>query len=99
MPSSLQRPDERPAATRLGQLQVRIEALIERLRPWRWLWPPVAFGAGLGSFFLVERQQWLGGLLALGMLASWLLLFESLAARLSLPPLMKQPGARRANCA
>ncbi|MFO8044491.1 MAG: DUF5924 family protein [Halomonas sp.] len=83
MPSSLQRPDERPAATRLGQLQVRIEALIERLRPWRWLWPPVAFGAGLGSFFLVERQQWLGGLLALGMLAAWLLLlFESLIGRL-----------------
>ncbi|MCA1769294.1 MAG: DUF2914 domain-containing protein [Halomonas sp.] len=83
MPSSFQRPDEQPEATRLSQLQARIEALVERLRPWRWLWPPVAFGAGLGSFFLVERQQWLGALLALGMLAAWLLLiFESLIGRL-----------------
>lgn len=83
MPSSFQRPDEQPEATRLSQLQVRIEALVERLRPWRWLWPPVAFGAGLGSFFMVERQQWLGALLALGMLAAWLLLlFESLIGRL-----------------
>ncbi|MFC2992892.1 DUF5924 family protein [Halomonas tibetensis] len=83
MPPSFQRPDEQPEATRLSQLQVRIEALVERLRPWRWLWPPVAFGAGLGSFFMVERQQWLGALLALGMLAAWLLLlFESLIGRL-----------------
>ncbi|WP_404298197.1 DUF5924 family protein [Halomonas sp.] len=83
MPPSFQRPDEQPEATRLSQLQVRIEGLVERLRPWRWLWPPVAFGAGLGSFFMVERQQWLGALLALGMLAAWLLLlFESLIGRL-----------------
>ncbi|MGJ7458613.1 DUF5924 family protein [Halomonas sp. MA07-2] len=83
MHSSSPRPDERPDATRLSQLQARIETLIERLRPWSWLWPPVAFGAGLGSFFLVERQQWLGALLALGMLAAWLLLLsESLIGRL-----------------
>ncbi len=83
MPPSSPRPDERPEANRLSRLQVRIEALVERLRPWRWLWPPVAFGAGLGSFFLVERQQWLGALLALGMLAAWLLLLsESLLGRL-----------------
>ncbi len=83
MPPSSPRPEKRPEANRLSQLQARIEALVERLRPWRWLWPPVAFGAGLGSFFLVERQQWLGALLALGMLAAWLLLlFESLLSRL-----------------
>ncbi len=83
MPPSSPRPEKRPEANRLSQLQAHIEALVERLRPWRWLWPPVAFGAGLGSFFLVERQQWLGALLALGMLAAWLLLlFESLLGRL-----------------
>ena len=83
MPPSSPRPEKRPEANRLSQLQAHIEALVERLRPWRWLWPPVAFGAGLGSFFLVERQQWLGALLALGMLAAWLLLlFESLLSRL-----------------
>ncbi|WP_302139074.1 DUF5924 family protein [Halomonas alkalicola] len=83
MPPSSPRPDQRPEAPRLSQLQARIEALVERLRPWSWLWPPVAFGAGLGSFFLVDRQQWLGALLALGMLAAWLLLlFESLIGRL-----------------
>ncbi|GHE23000.1 membrane protein [Halomonas urumqiensis] len=47
------------------------------------MWPPVAFAAGLGSFFLVERQQWLGALLALGMLLAWvLLLSESVIGRL-----------------
>lgn len=82
LPSS-PRPDQRPAAPRLSLLQARIEALVKRLRPWSWLWPPIAFAAGLGSFFLVERQQWLGVLLALGMLAAWLLLlFESLIGRL-----------------
>lgn len=68
---------------RLHAAQRRLAALVERLRPWSWLWPPLAFAAGLGSFFLVERQQWLGALLALGMLAAWLLLlFESLIGRL-----------------
>ncbi|MBE0488025.1 MAG: DUF2914 domain-containing protein [Halomonas sp.] len=83
MPPPTPRSDEQPDAPRLSQLQARIESLVERLRPWSWLWPPVAFGAGLGSFFLVERQQWLGALLALGMLAAWLLLLsESLIGRL-----------------
>ncbi|MGE4535005.1 DUF5924 family protein [Halomonas sp.] len=69
--------------SRLTRLQRGVEALVERLRPWSWLWPPVAFGAGLGSFFLVERQQWLGALLALGMLGAWLLLLsESMIGRL-----------------
>lgn len=54
-----------------------------RLRPWRWLWPPMALAAGLASFFLVERQQWLGAMLALGMLMAWILLLcESLVGRL-----------------
>ncbi|MGM0522015.1 MAG: DUF5924 family protein, partial [Pseudomonadota bacterium] len=42
--------------------------------PWTWLWPPVAFAAGLGSLFLVDRQQWLGAALALGLLFAWVLL-------------------------
>ncbi|WP_043532473.1 DUF5924 family protein [Litchfieldella xinjiangensis] len=58
------------------------ERLVKRLRPFLWLWPPIAFGAGVASFFLVERQQWLGAALALAMLLAWvLLLTESLLSR------------------
>ncbi|TLF48762.1 DUF2914 domain-containing protein [Halomonas urmiana] len=43
----------------------------------------MALAAGLASFFLVERQQWLGAMLALGMLMAWILLLsESLIGRL-----------------
>lgn len=52
----------------------------------------MALAARLGSFFLVERQQWLGGMLALGMLLTWvMLLSERLVDRLLMrrgyPPL------------
>lgn len=67
---------------RLRRLQAGIEALLIRLRPYLWVWPPIAFGAGVLSFFLVDRQQWLGGVLALGMLLAWgLLLGEGLIGR------------------
>ncbi|MGP5310926.1 DUF5924 family protein [Vreelandella alkaliphila] len=67
---------------RITALQARVERTVERLKPWSWLWPPIAFGAGLGSFFLVDRQQWLGAALALGLLFAWLLLLsESLIGR------------------
>ncbi|MDT8896408.1 DUF5924 family protein [Halomonas sp. I1] len=73
----------RTGAVRLGAWEHRIERLAERVRPWSWLWPPIAFLAGTGSFFLVERQQWLGAMLALSMLLTWvLLLSESLIGRL-----------------
>ncbi|GGY10863.1 membrane protein [Litchfieldella qijiaojingensis] len=63
-------------------LQRLAERLISRIRPYMWVWPPVAFSAGVASFFLVDRQQWLGGALALGMLLAWvLLLSESLIGR------------------
>ncbi len=73
-------PDSR--ASRLEGWQRRLSRLAESARRWHWLWPPVAFLAGMASFFLVERQQWLGAALALGMLVAWvLLLSESLVAR------------------
>jgi len=83
-PSAGPVPDDPPRSPpQLHAFQQRVERLVERLRPWSWLWPPAAFAAGLGSFFLVDRQQWLGALLALGMLAAWLLLLsESLIGRL-----------------
>ncbi|WP_346797725.1 DUF5924 family protein [Halomonas sp. Bachu 37] len=69
-------------ANRLAQFQDRVEQFVTRLRPWSWLWPPMAFGAGLGSFFLVDRQQWLGAALALGLMFAWvLLLSESMIGR------------------
>ncbi|MBE0463092.1 DUF5924 family protein [Halomonas sp. AOP43-A1-21] len=68
--------------SRVKAIQQFVERLIERLKPWSWLWPPMAFAAGLGSFFLVDRQQWLGAALALGLLFTWvLLLSESLIGR------------------
>ncbi|WP_136249134.1 DUF5924 family protein [Halomonas borealis] len=80
-PDRLPPPPEFPAS-RLESWQRRLTRLAERARPWHWLWPPVAFLAGMASFFLVERQQWLGAALALGMLVAWvLLLSESLIAR------------------
>ncbi len=68
--------------SRVKAIQHFVERWVERLKPWSWLWPPMAFGAGLGSFFLVDRQQWLGAALALGLLFTWvLLLSESLIGR------------------
>lgn len=68
--------------SRLESWQRCLAWLAARLRPWRWLWPPLTFAIGVASFFLVERQQWLGATLALSMLATWvLLLSESLIAR------------------
>ncbi|SHM43484.1 DUF5924 family protein [Vreelandella subglaciescola] len=61
---------------RIARLQTFAESLVARLKPWSWLWPPIAFGAGLGSFFLVDRQQWLGAALALGLMFAWLLLLS-----------------------
>ncbi|MEQ6918484.1 DUF5924 family protein [Halomonas aquatica] len=67
----------------LDAWQARTDRLVKRIRPWSWLWPPMALLTGLCSFFLVERQQWLGGILALGMLMVWILLLsESLIGRM-----------------
>ncbi|OWV30204.1 DUF5924 family protein [Halomonas campaniensis] len=68
--------------SRIEAVQRRIESIVERIKPWSWMWPPMAFAAGLGSFFLVDRQQWLGAALALGLLFAWtLLLSEGLISR------------------
>lgn len=68
---------------RLQAAQRAAIRIVQRIRPFMWLWPPIAFGAGVASFFLVERQQWLGAALAVGMLLAWLLLLsESLIGRL-----------------
>ncbi|MDF9435848.1 DUF5924 family protein [Chromohalobacter israelensis] len=64
-------------------LTARLTPFIERLKRYFWLWPPTAFVIGLLGFFLVNRQQWLGAVLALGLLFAWcLLLAESLLTRL-----------------
>lgn len=52
------------------------ERWVQRLRPYAWLWPPTAFLSGVLSFFLVDRQQTLGAILALGLLFAWLLLLS-----------------------
>lgn len=56
-----------------------LEPVIARSRRFFWLWPPIAFVLGLLGFFLVNRQQWLGALLAVGLVLTWVLLIaESL---------------------
>jgi len=60
----------------------RLEPLVARLRRYHWVWPPIAFVLGLLGFFLVNRQQWLGGVLALGLVLTWILLIaESIASK------------------
>ncbi|WP_251978461.1 DUF5924 family protein [Salinicola avicenniae] len=60
----------------------RLEPLIARVRRFLWLWPPIAFVLGLLGFFLVDRQQWLGAVLAIGLLLTWVLLIaESLVSK------------------
>ncbi|MBZ9568766.1 DUF5924 family protein [Modicisalibacter tunisiensis] len=73
-----------PAApSRLLRLHQFTEQAVQHLRPYAWLWPPVAFLIGALSFLLVDRQQSLGAFLALGLLLAWvLLLSESLIGRL-----------------
>lgn len=68
---------------RLLRLHHLTERWVTRLRPYAWLWPPMAFLIGALSFFLVDRQQALGVLLALGLLFAWLLLLsESMIGRI-----------------
>ncbi|MCX2523880.1 DUF5924 family protein [Larsenimonas rhizosphaerae] len=55
-------------------LPPRIKGLVERLQRYHYLWPCVSFISGILSFFLVTRQQSLGGFLAVALLASWALL-------------------------
>ena len=70
------------ASSRWDTLHRRAERWVQRLRPYAWLWPPLAFLAGALSFFLVDRQQSLGALLAIGLLIAWLLLLsENLIGR------------------
>ena len=74
-----------PAAAqpRLTRLNDFIERWVKRLQPYAWLWPPMAFLIGALSFFMVDRQQALGVMLALGLLLAWvLLLSESMIGRL-----------------
>lgn len=60
----------------------RLEPLVARLRRYRWVWPPIAFVLGLLGFFLVDRQQWLGAVLALGLVLTWaLLIVEGIASK------------------
>ncbi|WP_239496134.1 DUF5924 family protein, partial [Salinicola peritrichatus] len=59
-----------------------LEPAIARIRKYLWLWPPVAFVLGLLGFFLVNRQQWLGTVLAVGLLLTWMLLIaESVTSK------------------
>ncbi|MCM5703017.1 DUF5924 family protein [Larsenimonas salina] len=51
-----------------------LKAWMERLQRYHYLWPIVSFASGVISFFLVTRQQSLGGFLAVALLGTWVLL-------------------------
>lgn len=72
-----------------------LEPAIARIRKYLWLWPPIAFVLGLLGFFLVNRQQWLGAVLAVGLLLTWVLLIAESVTSKWLSRRGRQPGLSR----
>jgi hypothetical protein len=60
----------------------RWQRLLEGLHRYRYALAPLSFGAGLASFLLIERREWLAQWISALLIAGWLLiLFEEAAAR------------------
>lgn len=60
----------------------RWQRLLEWLHRYRYALAPLSFGAGLASFLLIERREWLAQWISALLIAGWLLiLFEEAAAR------------------
>jgi hypothetical protein len=85
-----------PAGTPPPPAAPRLRRLLEWLHRYRFALAPLSFGAGLASFLLIERRewlaQWLGGLLILG----WLLVVaeDTAARRLRLSPALLRFGVQ-----
>lgn len=66
----------------------RWQQLLEWLHRYRFLLAPLSFGAGLASFVLIERREWLAQWISALLILGWLLILaeEALARRLRLSP-------------
>lgn len=64
----------------------RWQRLLEWLHRYRFLLAPLSFGAGLASFLLIERREWLAQWISALLILGWLLILaeEALARRLRL---------------
>jgi hypothetical protein len=62
-----------PAAAGNDAAPTPLQRTLERLRPFMILLAPLSFAAGLASFLLIERQEWLAQWLAALILLVWLL--------------------------
>ena len=62
--------------------------LLEWLHRYRYLLAPISFGAGMASFVLIERREWLAQWISALLILGWLLILAEVAAarRLRLSP-------------
>jgi hypothetical protein len=75
-------PDSTGNATLTPILPSRWQRLLEGLHRYRFWLAPLSFAAGLASFLLIERREWLAQWISALLIAGWLLiLFEEAAAR------------------
>ncbi|MGH8481175.1 MAG: DUF5924 family protein, partial [Nevskiaceae bacterium] len=66
----------------------RWQRLLEWLHRYRYVLAPLSFGAGLASFVLIERREWLAQWISALLILGWMLILaeEALARRLRLSP-------------
>ena len=76
--------DPRPAAETTN----RWRQLLEWLHRYRYLLAPLSFSAGMASFLLIERREWLAQWVSALLILGWILILaeESAARRLRLSP-------------
>jgi len=69
---------------------------LEWLHRYRYLLAPISFGAGLASFLLIERREWLAQWVSALLIVGWLLIVaeEALARRLRLSPALLRFGVQ-----
>jgi hypothetical protein len=74
----------------------RWSRLLQWLHRYRYLLAPVSFGAGLASFVLIERSEWLAQWISGLLIVGWLLILaeEVLARRLRLSPALLRFGVQ-----
>jgi hypothetical protein len=74
----------------------RAERLLEALHRYRYVLAPISFGAGLASFLLIERREWLAQWVSVLLILGWLLIVaeETAARRLRLSPAVLRFGVQ-----
>lgn len=70
--------------------------LLEWLHRYRYLLAPLSFGAGLASFLLIERREWLAQWISALLIVGWLMILaeEAAARRLRLSPAVLRFGVQ-----